>query len=44
LQEGMEKGMHYKDIYKLAKERVEQLASLVKPTIVITAEEIKLLE
>jgi hypothetical protein len=44
LQEGMERGMHYKDIYKLAKERVETLATLVKPTIVITSTEIKLIE
>jgi phage regulator Rha-like protein len=44
LQEGMECDMHYKEIYKLAKERVEQLASLVKPTIVISATEVKLIE
>ena len=44
LQEGMERGMHYKEIYKLAKERVETLATLVKPTIVISATEIKLIE
>jgi phage regulator Rha-like protein len=44
LQEGMERGMHYKDIFKLAKERVETLATLVKPTIVISATEIKLIE
>jgi phage regulator Rha-like protein len=44
LQEGMERSMHYKDIYKLAKERVETLATLVKPTIVITSTEIKLIE
>ena len=44
LQEGMERGMHYKEIYKLAKERVETLATLVKPTIVISATEVKLIE
>jgi phage regulator Rha-like protein len=44
LQEGMEKSMHYKDIFQLAKERVEQLASLVKPSIVISATEVKLIE
>lgn len=44
LQEGMERSMHYKEIFKLAKERVETLATLVKPTIVISATEIKLIE
>lgn len=44
LQEGMERGMNYKDIYQLAKERVETLATLIKPTIVINQIEIKLLE
>jgi len=44
LQEGMERSMHYKDIYQLAKERVESLAKLVKPTIVISMTEVKLLE
>jgi len=44
LQEGMERSMHYKDIYKLAKERIEQFASLVKPSIVISATEVRLLE
>lgn len=43
LQEGMERGMHYKDIYQLAKERVETLATLIKPTIVINQNEIKLI-
>jgi len=44
LQEGMERSMNYKDIYKLAKERVETLATLVKPTIVISQTELKLIE
>lgn len=44
LQEGMEKDMNYKDIFKLARDRVEQLAMLIKPTIVISATEVKLIE
>lgn len=44
LQEGMERGMDYKDIYKLAKERVETLATLIKPTIVISQTEVKLIK
>jgi len=44
LQEGMERNMNYKDIYQMAKERVETLAKLVKPTIVISMTEVKLLE
>lgn len=44
LQEGMERNMNYKDIYKMAKERVESLAKLVKPTIVISQTELKLIE
>lgn len=44
LQEGMERSMNYKDIYKMAKERVESLATLVKPTIVISETELKLIE
>lgn len=44
LQEGMERSMDYHDIYKMAKERVESLAKLVKPTIVISETELKLIE
>ena len=44
LKEGMELEMHYKDIFKLAKERVESFAKIMKPSIVITMEEIKLLD
>ena len=43
LHEGMERNMDYKDIYKLAKERVETLATLVKPTIVVSELEVKLI-
>lgn len=43
LQEGMERGMHYKDIFKLAKERVETLTTLIKPTMIISMTEVKLL-
>jgi len=43
LQEGMERGLHYKDIYQLAKERVETLATLIKPTIVVNETEVKLI-
>ena len=34
LKEGMEKGMHYKEIYQMAKERVETFATLIPKTIV----------
>jgi len=44
LQEGMERSMHYKDIYLLAKERVEKISEAIKPTIVISATEVKLLK
>jgi len=42
--EGMEKEMNYKDIYKLAKEKVEALASVIKPTMVISYDEVKVLK
>jgi hypothetical protein len=35
--------MNYKDIYLLAKERVETLATLIKPTMVISYNEVKVL-
>ena len=41
---GMDNKMDYKDIYKLAKERVETLATLIKPTMVINYNEVKVLE
>lgn len=44
LEEGMSKEMHYKDIYKLARERVERLAELIRPTMVISYEEVKVLK
>jgi len=44
LKDGMEKKLHYKEIYKLAKERVEKLSLLIKPTMVISYEEVKVLE
>ena len=44
IQEGMERNMHYKDIFKLAKERVVSFATLVKPTVVISKTELKLIE
>ncbi len=44
LQEGMERQLPYKEIYQLAKERVETLATLVKPTIVINQNELRLIE
>jgi phage regulator Rha-like protein len=34
IKEGMQQGMHYKEIYKLAKERIETFASIVPKTIV----------
>jgi len=40
LKDGMEAELDYKDIYQLAKERVEEFAKLVKPSIVITADAI----
>ena len=43
LQEGIERGLHYKEIYQLAKERVETLATLIKPTIVVSETEVKLI-
>ncbi len=44
LQEGMERELNYKDIYKLAKDRVERLAELIKPTLVMNFDEVKLIE
>jgi len=44
LMEGMEKEMHYKDIYKLAKGKVEALASVIHPTMVISYDEVKVIE
>ena len=44
LKEGMDLQMNYKDIYQLAKKRVEELANLIKPSIVISIDEIKLLK
>ena len=44
LEECMEKGMYYKDIYLTAKERVNNFAKLVKPTTVISMEAVKILE
>jgi phage regulator Rha-like protein len=43
LEYGMSTHMHYKDIYVLAKERVETLATLIKPTMVISYNEVKVL-
>ena len=43
LKEGMEKELNYKDIYVLAKKRVENLAELIKPTVVINLDEVKVL-
>ena len=43
LEYGMSVDMHYKDIYLLAKERVETLATLIKPTMVISYNEVKVL-
>lgn len=34
LKDGMERGLHYKDIYKLAKERIATIASVIPKTIV----------
>lgn len=39
LEEGMEQGMFYKDIYKLAKERVETFAGFIGRTSVIEVKE-----
>lgn len=44
LEDGVKDEMHYKDIYKLAKQRVEALAKLIKPTMVISYDEVKVLE
>ena len=44
LKEGMNLQMNYKDIYQLAKKRIEELANLIKPSIVISIDEIKLLK
>jgi len=44
LEDGMIDNMNYKDIYKLAKERVETLATLIKPTMVINYNEVKVIE
>jgi len=43
LEYGMSTHMHYKEIYVLAKERVETLATLIKPTMVISYNEVKVL-
>jgi len=43
LKDGMEKGMHYKDIYKLAKHNVEVIASVISKTTVPMLETDKLL-
>jgi len=44
LQEGMELNLHYKNIYSIAKDRIEKFAELVKPSIVVTMSEVKLLD
>ena len=44
LLEGMEESMHYKDIYKLAKKRLSEFSKLVKPTIVISSTELKIIK
>ena len=43
LKEGMERKMDYKEIYVLAKSRVENLSKLIKPTMVISLTEVKIL-
>jgi len=44
LEDGMIDGMNYKDIYKMAKERVETLSKLVRPTMVISYKEVRMLD
>ena len=44
LEDGMLDKMDYKDIYKMAKERVETLSKLVRPTMVISYNEVRMLE
>lgn len=44
LEDGMNNNLHYKEIYKIAKERVEALAELIRPTIVISSEEVRYLK
>lgn len=43
LKDGMEQNMYYKDIFKMAKERVEIFASVLPKTPVIMLDEIKLI-
>ena len=44
LQDGMNDKMNYKDIYILAKERVQKLSELIKPTMILNFEQMKLID